>query len=358
VNAFSHLSLLIDLENEKWWPEPAAFTDTANYFPRRSRRLLHESLHYWQQLSQGYLFLLAEEDWTDFLEHERTGKPATGGPRRKHFRQPEGQHGLSAWNVSESLTQFWEIFLIGREAANAKAAPLRSSAPDSTAAAPRWTSDDDFDGAMLASRDYSEPFRLARRLIDPAYSLIIFPFLAHFALKTRRPAHFFERFITEVAAPAGAKVRESGLLDPHSGPGPSVLYPYIGDLCAGVAADEGEPGLLHAPDLFASSPLRGNPAYVWSFQRVEHLSARCSRGAPLDVAICVPTGSHRGILALELTPPCLRFADGSPLALAFHYLEQTKKSAADELTAAKEAAAACCAVQTRAEELLQATRGY
>ena len=52
MNGFSHLSLLIDLDSEQWWPEPAALTATTTYFPKRSRRLLHESLHYWQQLSQ------------------------------------------------------------------------------------------------------------------------------------------------------------------------------------------------------------------------------------------------------------------------------------------------------------------
>jgi hypothetical protein len=353
VNAFSHLSLLIDLDCEKWWPAPAAFTDTTTYFPKRSRRLLHESLHYWQQLSQGYLFLLAEEDWADFLACEGTGRAPAEGPRRKHFRQSESRHGFSAWNVSESLTQFWEIFLIGYE----EAAPPPGAASE-IARGRRWRSDGELDAAMLASRDYSEPFRLARRVIDPEFSLIIFPFLAHFALKTRRPAHFFERFVDEVAARAGAKAREMGVLDPSSGVIPGVLYPEIEQLCEELARSEGEAGLLHAPDLFATSPLQENPAYAWSFQRLARLAARVRSSAALDVAICLPLHEHRKILANELTPPCLRFADGAPLALAYHYLAQTQKAAAEDLSAAKDAAVACWALQARGEEFRQAARGY
>jgi hypothetical protein len=353
VNAFFHLSLIIELDFERWWPESRAFTDTSAYFPKRSRRLLHESLHYWQQLSQGYLFQLAEEDWADFLAGENTNLPPAEGPRRKHFRESEGRHGFSAWNVSESLTQFWEIFLTGRDIT----APTSGAAGENTPAQ-RWSSDDELDAAMLASRDYSEPFRLARRMIDPAFSLIIFPYLAHFALKTRRPAHFFERFIDELAAPAGAKANEIGVLDPHSAAGPGVLYPYIKDLCEEFARSEGEAGLLHAPDLFATSPLRDNPAYSWSFQRLARLAARVRSGAALDTAICLPLHRHRGILAHELTPPCIRFADGAPLALAFHYLRQTGTTGDDELAAAKDAAIAGCAIQARVEERRQAARGY
>jgi hypothetical protein len=353
VDGFSHLSLLIDLNCEKWWPQPAAFTDTATYFPRRSRRLLHESLHYWQQLSQGYLFLLAEEDWADFIERQKTGKIPVEGPRRKHFKQGDGHHGFSAWNISESLTQFWEVFIVGPESASVAGAGI--SAKERTR---RWNSDDEFDEAMLASRDYSEPFRLARRLLDSSFSLVIFPFLAHFALKTRRPAHFFERFIDEIAAPAGAKAGEMGVLDPHSTVGPGVLYPYIQGLCDQLARGEGEAGLLHAPDLFAASPLRENPAYVWSFRRLARLAARV-RGGALDTAICLPSlHQHRKILAHELTPPCLRFADGAPLALAYHYLEETKKSAADDLSAAHDAAKMCFGLQALDEKLRLAARGY
>jgi hypothetical protein len=222
----------------------------------------------------------------------------------------------------------------------------------------RWIFDDELDAAMLASRDYSEPFRLARRLIDPAFSLIVFPFLAHFALMTQRPAHSFERFIDEVAALAGAKAEEMGVLDPHSGPGPGVLYPPIKQLCEELAHCEGETGLLHAPDLFPASPLRRNPAYAWSFQRLARLAAHVTGDAELDVAICLPVHEHRKILAHKLTPPCLRFADGTPLALAHHYLAQTNEAKAEELSAALDAAAACCAIQVRRDELRQAARGY
>jgi hypothetical protein len=342
VNGFSHLSLLIDLDDEKWWPAPAAFLDPKNYFPKRSRRLLHESLHYWQQLSQGYLFLLAEEDWTAFLTVLGGGAPPADSPRRRHFKEAEGRHGLSAWSISESLTQFWEVLIAGDERAPGK----------------QWASDADLDAAMLASRDYSEPFRLARRLLDPDSSLVVFPLLAHFALKTSRPAFFFERFIETIAAKLGAKAKELGVLDPHSGPNAGVLYPFAEAWAEEHVRAAGEPGLLHAPELFARSLLREHPGYVWSFERRARLEARVRGGMKFDVAICLPLPSHRRILAEDLTPPCVRFGNGEFLTLAHHYLKQSKNAAPAELEAAQKAAAACAAVQTKADELLRAARGY
>lgn len=353
MNAFSHLSLLIDLDTEPWQPEPAAFTATDRYFPRRSRRLLHESLHYWQQLSQGYLLQLAEEDWTAFLAAETTGQVQPAGPRRTHFRQPEGRHGFSAWNVAESLTQFWEVFLTGRDVR-----PVAGAGADQTEGTAQWTSDQELDAAMLASSDYSEPFRLARRLVDREFSLIIFPFLAHFALKTARPAYFFERFLEELAGTAGQLAREAGVLEPASGPAPGVLYAPLETLCAELVRREGGTGLLHAPVLFAASPLREHPVYAWSFQRLAQVEARVQGGTPLDVVICLPTHGHRAILAQELTPPCLRFADRTPLALAHTYLQRDARTPPATLDAARDAAVAALAIQAREEERLTATRGY
>ena len=104
--------------------------------------------------------------------------------------------------------------------------------------------------------------------------------------------------------------------------------------------------------------MQENPVYAWSFQRLARLAARVRNGAGPDTAICLPLHEHRKILTHELTPPCVRFADGAPLALAFHYLERKGNASAEELAAAKDAAVASCALQVRREELRQAARGY
>ena len=96
MTGFSHVSLLIDLDHEWWSPKITAFLDPASYFPRRARMLVHETIHYWQQLSSGYLLAMAQEDWEQLLSWEQGVRPALG-PLRGGYRRPEGLHHFSSY---------------------------------------------------------------------------------------------------------------------------------------------------------------------------------------------------------------------------------------------------------------------
>jgi hypothetical protein len=329
MSGFCHVSMLIELDSEAWPPEPAAYIKTSEYFPKRSRTLVHESIHYWQQLAHGYLLALAEEDWTRMLAWEQNGGSATTGPRRAHYHQPEGQNGFTASDVCESSARFWEVLLTGPaeilRQANGRPQPL---------------SDQAFDEAMHLGGNYALPYAVARRVLDRESGLVIFPFLTHFALKTSRPAFFFERFVEEAAPDAAGRAKDLGA---------TGLYRLFENRCSEIARREGEAALLHAPDLFRQSPLRANRVYRWSFRRLARLETAA------DYSICLP-GLQRDVLAMLLTPPCIRFRDRQTISVGHRYLERASGASWLERRRAEHAARECLAIQERWEKFQNAMR--
>jgi hypothetical protein len=353
MSGFHHVSMLIDLDCEPWTLGLSAYTHTASNLTRRSRALVHESIHYWQQLSHGYLLRLGEEDWTRMVEWERTGGPAAFGPHRAHYTQKEGSHGFTAFLISECFARFWEVLLAGPEAvlrdALLELPKHRLSSPHADRV-PAQLSDDAFDRAMQASGEYSLPYTVARRILDPIAGLVIFPFLAHFALKTSRPAYFLERFIDEVAPAAAEEARAIGLFDLPRRVNPEDLYPFVENCCTESVRRDGEPGLLHSVEIFRNSPLRANFVYRWSFRRLRQASP-----ATFDCALCIQ-GPERAWLATRFTPPSVRFRDGSSVPLCQSYLERADGLACLTTLRAREAMRASLAIQERWVRFLAAIK--
>jgi hypothetical protein len=359
MSGFCHVSMLIELDFESWEPAPEAYTRTAEYFPKRSRRLVHESIHYWQQFSHGYLLRLAQEDWIQMLEWEQKGNCAADGPCRAYYKKSEGQHGFSAEELCESLARFWEVVFSGpagivKEMQEA----TRKTARASTQVRVEWNdlvrhgpSDAAFDMAMRVSGRYGLPYAVARKVLDRVAGIVIFPFLAHFALKTSRPAHFFERFVEEVGPAAAIEAKNLGLFESPPRGGAEILYPLVERRCADVLKRNGEPGLLHASDLFASSPLRNNYVYWWSFRRLRRLRG----GDSFDLTLCLAALKGH-LLASQFAPPCLRFRDQKTIGLAHHYLKRSGRSSCLALRAADRANRACLELQRRWEDFQKARR--
>src|SRR5262249_12599647 len=150
-----------------------------DYFPKRSGCLVHESIHYWQQLSQGYLFQLAQEDWTQMLAWEQKSGSAVLGPRRSHYYKAEGRYGFSAYQLCESFARFWEVVFVGPVATMEEA---RKNGRASTHVWSEWEdlvrhglSDKAFDMSMRVSGSYDLPYAVARKVLDPTAGLVIFP---------------------------------------------------------------------------------------------------------------------------------------------------------------------------------------
>lgn len=358
---FSHISLLIDLDCEWWLPAPATFTDTATYFPKRSARLVHESIHYWQQLSHGYLLRLAEEDWHQLLEWESGGHASTG-PIREKFKRPQGVHGFSASDLSECLARFWEVLYVGPDIVlrNAAAAARRASptgeVPESLAklAGLELPTAETVELAMKLSGRYSLPFAVVRRVVGLPDVLFVFPFLAHFALKTTQPVQFFDRFLTEASLRLVDAAKEIGISAWDSDL-VVQLYALARRCCREIVETDGDE-MLDAPSLHATTGLADNPAYVWPFQQLARLSVEAGPwalddpAANIDASICLPAFEQaRALLVARLTPPCLRFRDRQILALGELVRSSWLSSTPDEIDAAETAAQAVLDTHARWE---------
>jgi hypothetical protein len=368
---FWHVSMLIDLDYEWWWPRHTAFTETARHFPRRSRALVHESIHYWHQLSHGYLLALAQEDWRRLLEWEQGGHPVPG-PMREHHRQPEGRYRFSAHNLSECLARFWEVLFVGPQVVlrdaliEARRKSPSADVPEELRQLARQEVTDTrtFDMAMDVSGGYGAPFAVVSGVVGQRDALVVFPYLAHFALKTMRPAHFFERFLEEAAPAVAERAEALGIATSWNEDLVTALYPFASERCEQVLLQAGEPGLMHAPAMLADSGLADNEVYRWSFRRLESLAA-LEGAAAAEMAICLPAfDSHRTLLAVLLTPPCVRFRDGRSLGLGdviqgSHAAEPSAEAAvAQAAEAARAATAAVLSIQQRWESFQDSTRGY
>jgi hypothetical protein len=216
-----------------------------------------------------------------------------------------------------------------------------------------------FGAAMDLSGSYGVSFAVVRALVGQRDGLVIFPFLAHFALKTMQPVHFFERFVDELASVIVKRAEALGLATSWNQYLAATLYPFVSSRCEEVVRHAGESGLLHAPALFRDSPLQENPAYLWSFRRRESLGVAVGGLDTADLAICLPAFSDfRKLLALFLTPPCVRFRDRQALGLAAQYAAAPVGASAEEVSIAQTAMTECLSLQERWTSFQDALRRY
>jgi hypothetical protein len=363
MTGFSHVSLLIELDHEWWPPKTAAFLSPANYFPRRARMLVHETMHYWQQLGSSYLLAMAQEDWEQLISWEQGARPAIG-VLRGAYRRPEGLHHYSSHDLCECLARFWEVMFLSprvvlRDAViQARRASLEGVAPkELTDLAARAEGDGDemntqvFDMAMQLSGSYGIPFAVLRKVIGAGNATVLFPLLVHFALKTTRPVYYFERFVDRVTGAALARADELGIASSWDRAAAVALYTTVSSYCGEIIRETGDERRLSCAAIFGDSSLRDNPAYQWSFGQVDRLAkAIGGHDDIVDMAICLPAFSDfRILLTSYLAPPCVRFRDRQAVGLAAKYLSAHDDASAEDKAAAETAMDACLSLQQRWE---------
>src|SRR3954467_12457235 len=102
---FHPVSLLIEVDHEWEQPDTRTLRVPAEYKPNQSRILFHETLHYWQQLAQGFLIRLADEEWQRLLTYKNEKQIIPPGSVRQMFAKKE-KYGFSAKELSESLASY------------------------------------------------------------------------------------------------------------------------------------------------------------------------------------------------------------------------------------------------------------
>ena len=351
-------SLLVDagcgpnaLDPSGLWPSAPADGTVRAFF--------HETVHFWQSLSQSFLVRLADEEWQRLLTYERTGTVPAPGDVRRVFETRDSGVSWSARDLHECLARYWDVIAAGPnrvlgeewDAGRADALPdvrelYRRQRSEAELPKGAWDKADLVSALVMAAGEYALPFLIAAEELKHAEFL--FPWLAHFALQTGAPAETFDRFVREVGpelAPQVTKllgtpgVANSDLFEFTM----TQLFISVSMLCVVNAEAANDPvGLANI--VYKESSLPTHPLYSWIF-RGPVLRAAAALGKTqlakqsrrsweyprnseafigvqlLGRALAIPAlpESRTLLLAAGIVPPCVRYSDGTvqPLGRVF-----------------------------------------
>jgi hypothetical protein len=338
-NAFSRISLVIDLAKDWYEPDTLVLREPAKYESLRSRMVMHETLHWWQQLGHGFMTWLAMEDWQRLTEFESTNTVPVPGPRIREFVRKNELLGFSPWTLNESLTRFWDMHICGPldlldteqadkrftdnqfwERYNALKRTGRLTGPDGTG-----YSDLAYALAMEgAGGRYARPYQLVIEKTSPKVAGIVFPIAAHFAFQTSRPADYFAQFVELLAPyvqtlPPGdiEKLWVSFYFTARSLIFPVIkeaneqpLFPIIEIRESGLNSHPGYASGLNAMEYWTAQLPKSNLGKEISRRKPELPESFVGLLA-LDIFMATPgIPDHRGGLYQMFPPPVVRFADG------------------------------------------------
>lgn len=209
-SAFSRLSLVIDVADDWCEPNTLVLRHPAKHDPKRSRIVMHETLHWWQQLGHGFLTFFAAEDWQRLKEFETNGIIPSFGYYSNEFYYEYPYLGFNAFTLNEALTRFWDIHICGpiqllemeQSSQNEKNGgfweifnQLKESknlyGPDGIS-----YNEKAYTLAMEgAGGRYAKPYKMVIDQVGPAIAGIIFPIATHFAFQTTKPVYYFYIFL-------------------------------------------------------------------------------------------------------------------------------------------------------------------
>jgi hypothetical protein len=180
--------------NLGYWEGPAYF-DIAPV-----RILVHETIHFWQMLSMGFLTNLGVEVWHSLIEFEKTGKTNKFNRLQQKLEEKDPQIGFSALDLVETHARFWDIHILGPEKVREFEQKQRSyhgavidyvqKLPADAQHSPYHG--DVFDPTMTAAT-YGEPYRRAIESWRSAGAVVMFPIAAYFALQTPDPVKVYRK---------------------------------------------------------------------------------------------------------------------------------------------------------------------
>jgi hypothetical protein len=387
--SLNRVSLVIEFDEPHRRPDPRHVLDPAGFESEIARVMLHEATHYWQQLSQTYLLLVAAEEWTRLKQFRATGQVPEAGPLAADLRTPDAGTGFSPRDLSECACRYWDIVNIGPhnlvEAELAKGTELTPETRASHEAAVQsglfrlsddgYTQDTIAVAMQVVGGAYARPYlHLQDKLGSGA--MVLFPLLAHWALQTPAPVALFSTFAERAAAELGRWLKRSSLLRRVTGRHllPTemrdlqlTMYRQLGGPIYTVAKEAGYP-LWTAGQYFQFTPLADHPVYSWAAHWTRQLGKhlvdnkmardmrRGFRRDPDSLAIlaadrllALPGGGlARDLLYRYLTPPVHRFTDD------LTWFTKVGPTAADNAAITR----TCMEIHTSWERFRTAARGY
>jgi hypothetical protein len=314
--------------------------------PHVQRVYWHEKLHFFQVWSQGYIAHLALLEWQHLARFLKTGD--TAAPQEltiqlDDFCHADPELGFSTWNLSEALTRFWDILIVGfdavvRKSVRKKDMPLyvrqvRRSRPKDLD--PWIMSDVEFDYLMQLEDWYARPYRFFLSRMPSRQAALLFPLAAHFALQSKSPVHVFasavDRLLQDFEVVKRLQVTRQGSkwVMPFGHWNSldvavwwATLAPRVQAVCEDMAKEiTGGAGLATGWDVVEGTALKSHPVYGFMLHLLDPL-VHMTRDEftsqlpdypqiPFSTAFAIP-GAPIGMALLKDTiqPPLIVFTDG------------------------------------------------
>ena len=211
------VSMIVDLAEDCARPHIFALTGPKDWQPRLARKIFHETVHYWQHISQGFLVRLVEEDWLRLKAFSETGAASPAGPVKRRYVAVDPAAGFSVQDLVECHARFWDVQAVGppnliemelddptrvtdpvltRDRYDALKADGKIWREFDETGKGRYYSSLSFDLAMeLAAGRYARPYLALRGRTNDLLAGALFPLVAHAALQTDAPVAFYGALI-------------------------------------------------------------------------------------------------------------------------------------------------------------------
>jgi hypothetical protein len=341
-SAFRPISALIEVDFAWREPHSKVLRHPTAHEPQDSRVIFHETVHYWQQLAQGFMARMVQEDWARLQRFREENALPEAGPYRVEFVRRHSEAGFSAQDLQESLARFWDVHVIGphrlleMEFADPKRGHDEFFKEQYFAYKKKGLivhpghggySDFAFNLAMdAAAGNYARPYKYVQERMNPLITGTVFPLAGHFALQTEKPVDVFVQTIEAVAPRLEQLPRGQAIHDLWK-----ACYSIVRDQTLKVSQQLGTGNLALTPAVIRGGPLQHHPVYRWIFFELERgrlvledtpfasevtrsysSAPQGVRGAlALDFCLSCPGDTtNRSILVEWLSPPCVSFPDG------------------------------------------------
>jgi hypothetical protein len=296
--------------NIGYWEGPAYF-DIAPV-----RILIHETIHFFQMLSMGFLTNLCLETWRSAVEFEKTGVANKYNDLQEELERRDADLGFSALDLVETHARFWDVHILGpekvrtfeeqpRQYHEAVGNPVQTR--DSMMPVKSYNGEQ-FDAAMTVS-SYGEPYRRAIELWDSQRAVVMFPMAAYFALQSRHPLKTYKKIERVVREEVPRFGRAISIHDEWR-----RFFDPMQIACQRIALEESGSYLVPGRDVLQRSRAVGlseNQNKVFFLYRyVMNESERRSSQEAIDERFCFPGDPrNRGMLIGSFLPPRVIMVD-------------------------------------------------
>jgi len=346
-NAFQPISLVIDVDFEYTDPSPLVLRHPAKHRPVTSRIVLHETIHYWQHLSQGFLVRMAEEDYGRLTTFESTGEAPEPGPYRNEYLRRDTETGLCARDLHECLARYWDMHVLGPPLLIELEFqdPRRNHSSDFVAGYHKLKdqgliispidggySDISYDMAMTAAAgNYGKPYLMLREMYPSVVAAGLFPLAGYCAMMTDNPLLLFKNLISTVA-PAFFDIRPHATIEDVW----ESRFGKVMRMAVQLARTDGGSGLDFGITAYQESTLHQEYPHGWlhhtqdmcikllqNSKKVREIEANGKQFDKQAVAwadfnfilACPGVPNNRSFLCEWLAPPCVRFSNGKTWTL-------------------------------------------